>query len=139
MTSIGLAELGMDQLAGSPAAPGNRGAWHGVSLCLVLLAWLAFEPAGAIETWRGLTVAPEERCSPYARKRDYPYPQSIEHDIVRDLGAVYGPYTGTCFGSTKDTDIELCGTQHNSIDVAPQVMLRQHGDHHGRPPAGRPP
>ena len=23
MTSIGLAELGMDQLAGSPAAPGN--------------------------------------------------------------------------------------------------------------------
>ena len=96
----------MDQLAGSPAAPGNRGAWHGVSLCLVLLAWLAFEPAGAIETWRGLTVAPEERCSPYARKRDYPYPQSIEHDIVRDLGAVYGPYTGTCFGSTKDTDVE---------------------------------
>ena len=23
------------------------------------------------ETWRGLTVAPEHRCSPYDRKRDY--------------------------------------------------------------------
>ena len=40
------------------------------------------------ESWRGLTVAPEHRCSPYERKRDYPYPQSIEQDIVRGLGAV---------------------------------------------------
>ena len=58
------------------------------------------------ETWRGLTVAPEHRCSPYERKRDYPYPQSVEQDIVRALGAVYGPYTGTCFTSTRDSDIE---------------------------------
>ena len=58
------------------------------------------------ETWRGLTVAPETRCSPYDKKRDYPYPQSVERDIVRELGAVYGPYTGTCFSSTRQTDIE---------------------------------
>ena len=51
------------------------------------------------ETWRGLTVAPEHRCSPYDRKRDYRYPQSIEQNIVGQLGAVYGPYTGTCFAS----------------------------------------
>ena len=25
---------------------------------------------------------------------------------MRELGAVYGPYTGTCFASTTDTDIE---------------------------------
>ena len=43
------------------------------------------------ETWRGLTVAPEHRCSAYNKKRDYPYPQSVERDIVRELGAVYGP------------------------------------------------
>ena len=60
------------------------------------------------ETWRGLTVAPEHRCAPYDKKRDYPYPQSVERDIVRELGAVYGPYTGTCFASTRETDIELC-------------------------------
>ena len=65
--------------------------------------------AGAsAETWRGLTVAPEHRCSAYNKKRDYPYPQSVERDIVRELGAVYGPYTGTCFASTTETDIELC-------------------------------
>ena len=58
------------------------------------------------ETWRGLTVAPEHRCAPYDKRRDYPYPQSVEHDIVRALGAVYGPYTGTCFESTRETDIE---------------------------------
>ena len=62
-------------------------------------------PASA-ETWRGLTVAPEHRCSPYDRKRDYHYPQSIEQDIIRELGAVFGPYTGTCFGTRKQTDIE---------------------------------
>ena len=26
---------------------------------------------------------------------------------MRELGAVYGPYTGTCFASTARTDIEL--------------------------------
>ena len=60
----------------------------------------------ATETWRGLVVAPEHRCSPYDRKRDYPYSQSIEQDIVRSLGSVYGPYTDTCFVSTRQTDIE---------------------------------
>ena len=67
---------------------------------------LILSTAASAETWRGLTVAPEHRCSPYERKRDYPYPQSVEQDIVRHLGAVYGPYTGTCFASTRQTDIE---------------------------------
>ena len=58
------------------------------------------------ETWRGLTVASEHRCAPYDKKRDYPYTQSVERNIVDQLGAVYGPYTGRCFASTGDTDIE---------------------------------
>ena len=49
---------------------------------------------------------PEYRCAPYDKAGDYPYPQSVERDIVRALGAVYGPYTGTCFESTRETDIE---------------------------------
>lgn len=57
------------------------------------------------ETWRGLVVAEENRCSPYDQ-RDYPYPQSIEREIVELLGGVYGPYTGTCFASASQTDIE---------------------------------
>ena len=57
-------------------------------------------------TWRGLVVAPEHRCSPYDKERDYPYPQSIEQDIVRGLDRVYGPYTDTCFTSARETDIE---------------------------------
>ena len=76
--------------------------------CRLLVAVVAFALAGtaAAETWRGLTVAPEHRCSSYDKAGDYPYPQSVEKDIVRQLGAVYGPYSGTCFGSTKETDIE---------------------------------
>ena len=60
----------------------------------------------AAETWRGLTIAPEYRCSPYNRKLDYPYSQAVEREIVRRLGAVYGPYTGTCFDTRRQTDIE---------------------------------
>ena len=75
--------------------------------CVVLLAAvLLVNAACAAEIWRALTVAPEHRCSPYDRKRDYPYPQSVEREIVHRLGAIYGPYTGTCFGSTSETDIE---------------------------------
>ncbi|MDE2837213.1 MAG: excalibur calcium-binding domain-containing protein [Chloroflexota bacterium] len=56
--------------------------------------------------WRGLTVAPERRCSPYDPD-DYRYSQSVEPHIVEDMGGiVYGPYTGSWFASTSDTDIE---------------------------------
>ena len=76
---------------------------------LIVSAALFAMPASSqdtTETWRGLVVAPEHRCSPYDKKRDYPYPQSIEQDVVRRLGRVYGPYTDTCFGSARETDIE---------------------------------
>ena len=73
---------------------------------LVFLSVVLMAVAAAADTWRGITVAPEFRCSPYDKKRDYPYPQAIEHDIVRRMGGVYGPYTGTCFASADGTDIE---------------------------------
>ena len=75
-------------------------------VCLVGVLALGFVQSTVADTWRGLTVAPEHRCAPYDKKQDYPYPQSVEQDIVRALGAVYGPYTGTCFASTRETDIE---------------------------------
>lgn len=62
--------------------------------------------AASKETWRGLVVAPENRCSDYASD-DYTYPQSVEREIVEAMGnRIYGPYTGTCFSSTQETDIE---------------------------------
>ena len=55
---------------------------------------------------RGLVVAPENRCSPYDRD-DYSYSQSVEEQIVASMGKIiYGPYTGSRFDSTSDTDIE---------------------------------
>ena len=59
----------------------------------------------AADTWRGLTVEPEYRCSPYSSK-DYPYPQSVEPRIVESIGKMYSPYTGRCFTSLRQTDIE---------------------------------
>ena len=58
------------------------------------------------DSWRGLTVAPEHRCTPYDR-RDYPYSQSVETRIVASMGGrIYGPYTGRYFASTRQTDID---------------------------------
>ncbi len=58
------------------------------------------------DVWRGIVVAPEDRCSPYDSD-DYPYSQSVERRIVADMGGiVYGPYTGMWFESTSETDIE---------------------------------
>ena len=64
-------------------------------------------PASGPETWRGLVIAPEHRCAPYDRQRQYPYPQSVEAEIVEGMGGrIYGPYTGRTFESTRQTDIE---------------------------------
>ena len=63
-------------------------------------------PQALPATWRGLVVAPEDRCAPYDPD-DYPYNQSVEERIVEQLnGLVYGPYTGTHFQDTGQTDIE---------------------------------
>lgn len=56
-------------------------------------------------SWRGLVVAPEQRCAPYDAG-DYAYPQSVEDRIVAELGGVYAPYTGRWFASDTETDIE---------------------------------
>lgn len=61
----------------------------------------------AQDTWRGLIIAPENRCSPYDKKSQYPYPQSVEDIIVANMGGiVYGPYTGRIFENDRKTDIE---------------------------------
>ena len=78
---------------------------HGVSLALIVVAFALPGLAGA-ETWRGLEVAPEHRCSEYDRARDYRYPASIEREVARQIGGIYGPYSGTCFESLRETDIE---------------------------------
>ena len=72
---------------------------------LIVCAVLVWTNRASAETWRGIVVAPEHRCSPY-RTSDYSYPQSVEPRIVTQIGTVYGPYSGRCFTSPKDTDIE---------------------------------
>ena len=72
----------------------------------VLLAIGSACAAASAETWRGLVVAPEQRCSPYNAK-DYRYPQSVELAIVASMaGRIYAPYTGCIFASIRQTDIE---------------------------------
>ena len=56
--------------------------------------------------WRGLTVRAEDRCASYDAD-EYPYSPAVETQVVAQQGgSIYGPYTGTWFGSTAETDIE---------------------------------
>lgn len=59
----------------------------------------------ADELLQGLEIAPESRCSPYNSK-EYHYSQFVEKKIVQSIGKIYGPYTGRCFDSMRETDIE---------------------------------
>ena len=59
---------------------------------------------GSGETWRGLVVAPECRCTPYDRD-DYPYPQSVE-PLIAQRDGMTSKYSGTVFRSLKESDIE---------------------------------
>ncbi len=74
--------------------------------------------SAATDTWCGLEVVPEDRCSVYDRKRDYRYPADIERDIAAAAGhrvdpdgrispPFPSPYVpGVTFGSIRETDIE---------------------------------
>lgn len=74
---------------------------HCAALCFFSSATIA------ADSWRGLTLEPENRCTPYDKESQYPYPQSVEDIIVAGMGGqVYGPYTGRYFESDRETDIE---------------------------------
>ena len=78
----------------------NAGTW------IALIAAVAIQTkAVAQETYRGVRVEPESRCAHYDRD-DYPYWQSVESEIIAGIGKIYGPYTGKCFATSRETDIE---------------------------------
>ena len=72
---------------------------------VIALVALMLTPAQACETLHGLTVAAEDRCSPY-NSRDYRPPPSVEPRIVDRQGGIFSPYTGETFDSIRQTDIE---------------------------------
>ena len=78
----------------------NAGMW------IALIALLGTQTiAVAQQTYRGVRVEPEVRCAPYGRD-DNSYPQSVESQIIAGIGNIYGPYTGQCFATARETDIE---------------------------------
>ena len=73
-------------------------------LTAALAAILFCRSAGA-QTWRGLTVTDEARCSAYSSSQ-YGYSQTLEDALVELYGGAYSPYTGKWFESDMETDIE---------------------------------
>ena len=65
-------------------------------------------PAGSIqaETWMGLEVEPESRCSDYDRSRDYRHSRYLEPAIAARMGGIRCRYTGRVYRSLRQTDIE---------------------------------
>ena len=96
---------------------------------LLTLSFFAISlPAAAEEIWRGITVAPEHRCTPYERD-DYRYPQSVEQKVIERLeGRIYGPYTGRHFESPKASMLSRKWPTrrfHETIPAAPTATINQ--------------
>ena len=71
-----------------------------------LRAAIVSREGGEGARWRGLEIAAEERCAAYDSD-DYPYPQSVEDQIIAQLGgSIYSPYTCESFDFKGETDIE---------------------------------
>ena len=105
--------------AGIDGALGDgRGKWQLIltASARVIVMSLLRSPTGHLSNlsaaprliWRGLTVAPESRCpgNRYDRNEYGSRYRSKEDDIIEELGAIYGPYTGKCYESDRDTTIE---------------------------------
>ena len=72
---------------------------------VLLSAAMMLAPMADAETWRGLTVEPERRCSPYD-SYEYSHHASVERAIVEQQGGIFSPYTLRRFESIRETDIE---------------------------------
>ena len=93
----------------------NRRTWFWLVVvfggCFLYVCFLKAEPVeGHVNVneavWWPLKLAPEKRCAPYDRA-DYPYPQSVERDIINEMGdRTYGPYTGRYFEDRSQVDVD---------------------------------
>ena len=72
---------------------------------LLLIIEVEHSYASPHQDLRQLVVAAEDRCTHY-RSKEYPYPQSVEAQLIKQYGGVYSPYTGRWFRSSRETDIE---------------------------------
>ena len=70
------------------AGRGASGRSPSVLIATLVAGALALAGAASAETWRGLTVAPEYRCSAYDRQRDYPLRVLRRFRRGRDAGSV---------------------------------------------------
>lgn len=74
---------------------------------LMLIVFISTVTNAEEEIWRGLVVAPENRCSEYDKKKDYTYSQDVELEIIESMGGnIFGPYTKRCYTHRDETDIE---------------------------------
>ena len=67
---------------------------------LPVLLILSYTSLGLTDSWNGLVIAPEKRCSPYHRE-DFPRPRGrIEAQIAERQGLV-SLYTGRTFDNLR--------------------------------------
>ncbi len=83
--------------------------------------------SSAQHTWRGLAIAPEDRCSPYSRSQ-YSLPPALKDSVIARWGGVYSPYTGKWFRSSREVDVDLIVARseaHDSGLCAADAAARQ--------------
>jgi len=59
----------------------------------------------ALHDLTNIEVRKENWCSDYDRDT-YPYPRTVEVDIIKSQGGMFSPYDMTCFSSRRESDVE---------------------------------
>ena len=75
------------------------------SIAAVWLLGLGPEMEADETLWRGLQIAPENRCQEYVSSH-YPYHHSAKETIMIKYNGSYSPYTGKWYVSLSQLDIE---------------------------------
>lgn len=105
---------GVQLLLGRRASPSAENRLKGYVGAVAACLWavgcgstlpLPETPPPDLSVWRGLGVVAEHRCSTYDAD-DYCYPQSLEYDVIAELGGVGSPYTLEVLESQRESDIE---------------------------------
>ncbi len=89
------------------------------AIASLLAAAVLFATPAAAETYRGLTIAPEHRCSPYSPD-DYPYPDCAgpqgSSRLPLDVGSGRGRGGLRVIGDV----VTICSVRHQGVNLPDQ-------------------
>ena len=93
------------------------------------LAQVDFREILELTEWRGLTVAEEDRCSPYLRRTDYRFDRDRHEEELLEIWGPVSPYIAEELGDPEAADVDhlvaLAEAHDSGLCAAPREVKRE--------------